>query len=86
MPILAGTDVVGTVAEEVALLVELGLEPERALAAAGPAAREFLGLPGLRAGDPADLVTFHDDPRDDPSVPARPAAVVVAGRRAGQGR
>ncbi|MGP4029085.1 amidohydrolase family protein [Actinomadura sp. 3N407] len=84
--ILVGTDVVGSVAEEVALLVELGLPPDTALAAASTAACEFLGVPGLRAGYPASLVTFDGDPRDDPAVLARPAAVVAAGRRVGQGR
>ncbi|GAA1826126.1 amidohydrolase family protein [Actinomadura chokoriensis] len=84
--ILAGTDVVGSVPEEVALLVELGLPPEKALAAASTAACEFLGVSGLRPGLPANLVAYRDDPRDDPGVLARPAAVFVAGRRVVQGR
>jgi imidazolonepropionase-like amidohydrolase len=84
--ILAGTDVVGSVPAEVALLVELGLAPEKALAAASTAACDFLGVPGLRAGGPANLVAYREDPRDDPEVLARPAAVFAAGRRVGQGR
>ncbi|CNF49063.1 Probable amidohydrolase [Mycobacterium tuberculosis] len=84
--ILAGTDVVGSVPAEVALLVELGLPPEKALAAASTAACDFLGVPGLRAGGPANLVAYRPDPRDDPEVLAHPAAVFVAGRRVVQGR
>jgi imidazolonepropionase-like amidohydrolase len=79
--ILAGSDVVGTIPREVALLSELGLGPQAALAAAGTAARSFLGVGGLVAGRPADLVTYHRDPRADPETLARPAAVVSGGRR-----
>jgi hypothetical protein len=43
-------------------------------------------VPGLRPGLPAGLVAYRDDPRDDPEVLARPAAVFVAGRRVVQGR
>ncbi|MGH3241335.1 MAG: amidohydrolase family protein [Spirillospora sp.] len=81
LTILTGTDVVGSMAGEVALLVELGLTPEEALSAASTAASDFLGVPGLRPGRPANLVSYHGDPRDDPEVLARPAAVFVAGRR-----
>ena len=35
----------------------------------------------LEAGGTADVVTFHEDPRDDPDVLSRPAAVVVGGFR-----
>jgi imidazolonepropionase-like amidohydrolase len=79
--ILAGSDIVGTVPREVALLTELGLSPQAALAAAGTAARSFLGIDGLVPGRPADLVTYHHDPRADPETLARPAAVVSGGRR-----
>ena len=43
--------------------------------------REFLGLPGLEPGAPADLVTFDDDPRADPDALKRPAAILAGGRR-----
>jgi imidazolonepropionase-like amidohydrolase len=81
--LLAGTDTVGTVVDEVRQLVDYGLEPVDALRAASTAARAFLGEPGLDDGAAADLVTFDDDPRDDPGVLARPAAVVLNGRRVG---
>jgi imidazolonepropionase-like amidohydrolase len=79
--VLTGTDIVGTIPGEVALLTELGLTPTEALAAATTAARKFLGFPDQRDGQPADLVTYAEDPRDDPAVLARPAAVVRHGAR-----
>jgi imidazolonepropionase-like amidohydrolase len=79
--VMAGTDTAGTVAREVALLSAFGLSPVDALAAASTSARRFLGLSDLSAGEPADLVTYHDDPRGDPDVLARPAAVVARGVR-----
>ena len=74
--VLAGTDVVGTIADEIALLAGHGLTVEQAIAAAGSRARDFLGI------HPAgDIVTYDADPRDDPGVLASPAAVVVRGVR-----
>lgn len=74
--VLAGTDVVGTIAQEIALLVEHGLSPAQAIAAAGSLARDFLGL------HPAgDVVTYDEDPFQDPGALARPVAVVVRGVR-----
>ena len=74
--VLAGTDVVGTIADEIALLAGHGLTAGQAIAAAGSAARDFLGI------HPAgDIVTYDDDPREDPGVLASPAAVVVRGVR-----
>lgn len=81
VPILTGSDVVGTVAGEVAAFVRLGLDPAAALAAATTSARSYLRLPDLAAGAPADLVTYDVDPRGDPEFLRRPAAVVVRGRR-----
>lgn len=81
VPLLTGSDVVGTVAAEVAALAEFGIAPADAIAAATTTAREFLRLPALTAGARADLVTYDDDPRDDLTVLTRPAAVVAGGRR-----
>jgi len=78
--VLAGTDVVGSLPAEVALLVEHGLSVEQALAAASTAARAYLGL----ADEPTestDLVTYDADPREDPAVLRSPAAVVIRGTR-----
>jgi imidazolonepropionase-like amidohydrolase len=82
LTIMTGTDVAGSIPQEVGLLAELGLAPRAALAAASTAARRFLGFGGLpRPGEPADLVTYESDPRDDPAVLGQPAAVFVRGTR-----
>jgi imidazolonepropionase-like amidohydrolase len=46
------------------------------IAAAGPAARDFLGVHAE-----GDIVAYDRDPREDPRVLAAPAAVVVRGER-----
>lgn len=81
--VLAGTDAAGagTLAEEIALLAELGMTPHDALAAGSSSARAYLGHPGLVVGAAADVVTYHDDPREDLSALRRPAAIVRRGRR-----
>jgi nitroreductase len=74
VPVLAGTDVTGSIPGEVALLARVGLEPQDALAAASTWPRRFLG-----AAAAADTVTYHHDPREDPGQLAHPAAVVARG-------
>jgi imidazolonepropionase-like amidohydrolase len=76
VPVLAGSDVTGSIPREVALLAQMGLDPKDALAAASIWPRRFLGAPAT-----ADIVTYHNDPRDDPSQLANPAAVVASGIR-----
>ena len=76
VPVLAGTDVTGSIPREVALLAQLGLEPKEALAAASAWPRSFLGAPAT-----ADIVTYHHDPRENPGQLAHPAAVVAGGIR-----
>jgi imidazolonepropionase-like amidohydrolase len=79
--IMTGSDIVGSIPREVALLTELGLPPQAALAAASTAARRFLGFAGLHDGELADLVSYDGDPRDDPAVLAHPVAVFERGVR-----
>ena len=55
--VLAGSDITGTVAGEIAWLHRLGLTIEEALDAAGPSARRYLDAP-----DEGDLATYEDDP------------------------
>ena len=81
--IMTGTDTAGSVAHEVATLVEFGLTPLQALRAATVDARRFLGEPAIEDGAPADVVTFEEDPREDPSALRRPAAIVLGGTRVG---
>lgn len=80
--VLAGTDFRphGTVAAEVRHLAAGGLPHGAALGAACWAAREFLGLPGLEHGAPADWVVYDRDPVADLRVLDRPAQVVLGGR------
>jgi len=73
--VLAGSDVVGTVAGEIDQLVKHGLTVTQALEAATTSATEFLGLTG------DDLVTYDADPSEHPDVLASPAAVVLRGHR-----
>jgi imidazolonepropionase-like amidohydrolase len=74
----------GHLAWEVEQLVEAGLEPHEALAAATWRGGELLGIGHagrLRPGDPADLVLVHGDPLTDPRALWRVWAVFKAGTR-----
>jgi imidazolonepropionase-like amidohydrolase len=81
--VLAGTDSRphGRIADEIRALVEAGVSPHQALAAASWTARSYLGLPGLVPGAPADAVVFDGDPRADLGRLDKPRAVIVRGRR-----
>jgi imidazolonepropionase-like amidohydrolase len=81
--ILAGTDSVphGRVAGEITALAAAGMRAHDALGAGSWAAREFLGLPGLEPGAPADAVVYDSDPRTDLGQLDHPKAVVLRGRR-----
>lgn len=74
--VLTGSDVVGSVAGEVALLVQHGLTVDQALVAASTGAQEYLGLTG-----DGSFVTYDADPREHPDVLAHPAAVILNHRR-----
>ena len=86
VPIYAGTDAGGVlphggIAGEVAELAAYGIPAEDALGAASWRAREWLGLNAtLDEGAPADFVVYDADPREDLTVLARPARVVLRGR------
>jgi imidazolonepropionase-like amidohydrolase len=74
--VLAGSDMIGTVAGEVAALAAHGLTPTQSLEAATTSAAAFLGLTTTH-----DLVTYDADPREDPSALTTPTAVVLRGVR-----
>ncbi|HEX5496805.1 MAG TPA: amidohydrolase family protein [Mycobacteriales bacterium] len=83
--VYAGTDSVGgirfgNVAGEVEWLVRAGVPAADAVAGASWRAREWLGLPGLVEGGPADLVVYDADPRVDISTLRRPRRIVLRGR------
>ena len=69
----------GVIADEVRALHTAGLPAEAALAAGSWAAREWLGLPGIVEGAPADLVVYDDDPRADLGTLQRPQVTVLRG-------
>jgi imidazolonepropionase-like amidohydrolase len=81
VPILAGTDTAGTLAGEIALLAQHGLEPAQALAAATTTAHRYLGVDTDTTGQPATLVTYDHDPREDLTRLADPRAVIINGTR-----
>ncbi|HLH58777.1 MAG TPA: amidohydrolase family protein [Streptosporangiaceae bacterium] len=85
VPVLAGTDFRphGTIAAEVRHLAGGGLPAGAAIGAACWTAREFLGLPGLDDGAPADFVIYGRDPAADLHVLDDPEHVVLGGRRVG---
>jgi len=81
VPILTGTDVVGTLAGEVAHLARFGLSPADAIAAATSWAYSFLKVVPNQPGILATFVTYQADPLGDPKVLQSPAAVVIGGVR-----
>ncbi|MEU2156702.1 amidohydrolase family protein [Streptomyces sp. NPDC019396] len=83
--VLAGTDSFpcGTVAVESQWLTRAGMPAEAALGAASWTAREWLGLPGLIDGGPADLVVYDEDPTAALRASGglgRPKRVILRGR------
>ncbi|MGY1857367.1 amidohydrolase family protein [Modestobacter sp. SYSU DS0290] len=88
VPVFAGTDAGGgidhgVIADEVRALHAAGLPAEAAVAAASWAAREWLGLPGIAEGAPADLVVYAADPRAELDTLQRPQRLVLRGRVVG---
>jgi Amidohydrolase family len=81
VPVLTGSDGVGTVAREVMLLAEYGLTPTQALAAATTTAHRFLNrsIPGTTTR--SCLVTYDTDPRENPAALGAPRAVLMNGQR-----
>lgn len=85
IPIYAGSDAGsnvehGRIADEVDALKGIGMTPTDALGAACWDARRWLDRPALQDGAPADLLCFHQDPRDGAAVLSRPDRVILRGR------
>jgi imidazolonepropionase-like amidohydrolase len=86
VPIYAGTDAGGVLAHgligaEAAAMASYGMRSIDVLSSASWGARAWLGTPGLlEEGDPADLVVYATDPREDLEVLAHPSRVVLRGR------
>jgi len=84
VPIYAGTDAGsniehGRIADEVDVLKRIGMTATDALGAACWDARRWLGRPVLDDGASADLLCFHQDPRDGAHILSNPDRVIPAG-------
>ncbi len=84
VPIYSGTDAGGSmkhglIRDEIHALTDAGLPASEVIAQSSWRAREWLGLPGLAEGAPADLLVFEADPRLDPSTIAEPVRTVLRG-------
>ncbi len=85
VPLYAGSDGGGVrrhgnIAGEVMAMADLGMSKVDALGAASWRARAWLGWNAtLTEAAPADLVVYDSDPREDLSVLARPARVMLRG-------
>ncbi|MFY9809526.1 MAG: amidohydrolase family protein [Pseudonocardiaceae bacterium] len=85
IPVYAGSDAGGGIrhgrlVDEIAALRTVGLSAAQALAAASWAARDWLGVPGLVPGAPADLLVTRADPRLDPDALREPTLLMLRGR------
>ncbi|MGH4023029.1 MAG: amidohydrolase family protein [Pseudonocardiaceae bacterium] len=84
IPVYAGSDAGGGIAhgrlvDEITALRSVGLSGEQALAAGSWAARDWLGVPALVPGAPADLLVTRTDPRLDPSALRDPELLMLGG-------
>lgn len=84
VPIYVGTDAGGHLphglaVDEMLAMHGAGMPVIDVLAAGSWKAREWLGLPGLVEGAPADFVVYDDDPRLDLNVLRNPRHIVVRG-------
>jgi imidazolonepropionase-like amidohydrolase len=84
VPIYVGTDAGGSLPhgllrEEIRALATAGIPQHDVIAQASWRAREWLGLPGLVEGAPADLVGYDADPRVDASTLYEPRRIVLRG-------
>lgn len=70
----------GRLVDEIVALRAVGLTGTQALAAASWAARDWLGVPGMVPGAPADLLVTHADPRVDPDALRNPVLLMLRGQ------
>jgi imidazolonepropionase-like amidohydrolase len=84
LAIYTGTDAGGSqphglLRDELRLLVQAGIPQADVIAQASWKGREWLGLPGLDEGAPADLVAYGADPRRDLATLSSPQRMVLRG-------
>jgi imidazolonepropionase-like amidohydrolase len=85
VPIYTGTDAGGSlphglVRDEIRALVGAGIPQPEVIAQASWRGREWLGLPGLVEGAPADLVVYETDPRVDLAAVVGPVRMMLRGK------
>jgi imidazolonepropionase-like amidohydrolase len=88
VPIYTGTDAGGSlphglVRDEIRALVGAGIPQPEVIAQASWRGRQWLGLPGLDEGAPADLVVYESDPRVDLAAVLSPQRIVLRGQVVG---
>jgi imidazolonepropionase-like amidohydrolase len=84
VPVYTGTDAGGSlphglIRDEIRALVGAGIPLPEVIAQASWRAREWLGLPGLTEGAPADLVVYDLDPRRELAALHAPRRVLLRG-------
>lgn len=84
IPVFTGTDAGGSlphglVRDEIRALVGAGIPQPEVLAQASWRGRQWLGLPGLEEGAPADFVVYGTDPRTDLAALQAPRRTVLRG-------
>jgi imidazolonepropionase-like amidohydrolase len=84
LPIYSGTDAGGSlphglIRDEITALVGAGIPQPDVIAQASWCGREWLGLPGLVEGAPADFVVYDTDPRADLAAIHLPRRTVLRG-------
>jgi imidazolonepropionase-like amidohydrolase len=84
LPIYSGTDAGGAlphglIRDEITALVGAGIPQSEVIAQASWRGREWLGLPGLVEGAPADFVVYATDPRTDLAAIHAPQRTVLRG-------
>jgi imidazolonepropionase-like amidohydrolase len=88
VPIYTGTDAGGSlphglIRDEIRALIGAGIPQAEVIAQASWRGREWLGLPGLDEGAPADLVVYDTDPRVDLAAILAPRRMVLRGQVVG---
>jgi imidazolonepropionase-like amidohydrolase len=69
----------GLIAAEIEAMVQLGIPLPEVIAQASWRGRDWLGLPGLDEGAPADLVVYDADPRRDLAAVRAPRRMLLRG-------
>jgi imidazolonepropionase-like amidohydrolase len=69
----------GLVRDEIRALVGAGIPQAEVIAQASWRGREWLGLPGLDEGAPADLVVYETDPRTNLAAIMNPRRMLLRG-------